>query len=130
MVSEAVKRAVLSQSVALVYPSKWEGFGIPPLEAMAVGTPVIAADIPPLREVCADLAEFCDPYDIDDIAGAIVRVTRKSPAERADYAGRARQHARGYSWAAAASKLRTTLAALDVPETVRPSVVPAGYAAN
>ena len=63
LVSEPVKRAVLSKSTALVYPSKWEGFGIPPLEAMATGAQIVVSDIPPLREVCIDLGEYCDPYD-------------------------------------------------------------------
>lgn len=47
---------------ALVFPSLYEGFGIPPLEAMVQGCPVIAADIPPVREVCAEAALYADPH--------------------------------------------------------------------
>jgi glycosyltransferase involved in cell wall biosynthesis len=61
-------KALYSHAAALVFPSIYEGFGIPPLEAMSVGCPVIAADIPVLREVCADAALYFDPYDPAAIA--------------------------------------------------------------
>lgn len=54
-----------------VYPSLFEGFGIPPLEAMSQGTPILLSDIEVLREVCGDVAFYCDPYDVDDIAKKI-----------------------------------------------------------
>jgi glycosyltransferase involved in cell wall biosynthesis len=111
MVSEDAKKAILSRSTALVYPSKWEGFGIPPLEAMAAGTQVVAGDIPPLREVCIDLAEYCDPYDVDSIADAVMQTLSKSPAELVRYVERAREHARRYTWAAAAARLHASVIA-------------------
>ena len=49
-------------------PSLYEGFGIPVLEAMSQGTPVIASDIPSLREVAGDAAIYFNPQDIDDLA--------------------------------------------------------------
>lgn len=52
-----------------VYPSLYEGFGMPPLEAMACGTPVVVSSIPSLEEVCGDAALYVNPYDADDIAG-------------------------------------------------------------
>lgn len=54
-----------------VYPSLYEGFGIPPLEAMACGIPVVVSDIPPHREVCGDAALYVDPLDEVDIATKI-----------------------------------------------------------
>lgn len=54
-----------------VYPSLYEGFGIPPLEAMACGAPVVVSDIPPHREVCGDAALYTNPLDEDDIAEKI-----------------------------------------------------------
>lgn len=56
---------------ALVYPSLYEGFGLPPLEAMAHGCPVVAARAGPLPEVLADAALFFDPTDVDDLAHAL-----------------------------------------------------------
>jgi glycosyltransferase involved in cell wall biosynthesis len=55
----------------LVLPSFYEGFGLPPLEAMACGCPVVVSDIPPLREVCAGAAIYIDPGSPEDIAGAL-----------------------------------------------------------
>jgi len=61
--SDAEIAALLGGPRALVFPSLYEGFGIPPLEAMTLGCPVIASDIPATREVCADAALYFDPAD-------------------------------------------------------------------
>lgn len=58
----------------LVYPSFYEGFGLPPLEAMACGTPVIASNVTSLPEVCYDSALLIDPYNIEDLSYAIEKV--------------------------------------------------------
>lgn len=58
----------------LVYPSFYEGFGLPPLEAMACGAPVIASNITSLPEVCKDSAFLVNPYDIEALSSAICRV--------------------------------------------------------
>ena len=52
----------------LVYPSFYEGFGLPPLEAMACGTPVIASNVTSIPEICSDSALLIDPYDIDKLS--------------------------------------------------------------
>jgi glycosyltransferase involved in cell wall biosynthesis len=54
------------QAAGLVFPSRYEGFGIPPLESMVNGCPVLASDIPPVREVCGDAAYY---YGVDDADG-------------------------------------------------------------
>lgn len=56
-----------SASKALVYPSFYEGFGLPPIECMACGTPVIASNLTSMPEVCQDAAILVDPYDVDEI---------------------------------------------------------------
>jgi glycosyltransferase involved in cell wall biosynthesis len=62
---------VLNQATALVFPSLWEGFGFPVLEAMACGTPVITSNVSSLPEVAGDAALLVDPYDVGEIATAM-----------------------------------------------------------
>ena len=63
-----------SNAVGFVYPSLYEGFGIPPLEAQACGCAVLAADIPPLHEVLGDSGLYCNPYDVNDIAKGMRKI--------------------------------------------------------
>ena len=62
----------------LVYPSLYEGFGLPPLEAMACGTPVIASNVTSLPEVCRNSAILIDPNDIDELCYSMERVLTDS----------------------------------------------------
>ncbi len=66
--SDAEGAALYTHAAAHVFPSLYEGFGIPPLEAMASGCPVIASDIPVTREVCGDTARYFRPHDADALA--------------------------------------------------------------
>src|SRR5439155_17364884 len=75
-VSEADKVALLGGAVALVYPSLYEGFGFPVLEAMACATPVVTSDVSALPEVAGDAAILVSPGDVDAIAGGMDRVLR------------------------------------------------------
>lgn len=59
---------------ALVFPSLYEGFGLPPLEAMACGCPVIVSNVASLPEVCGDAVLYCDPNDSRDIAAKIIKI--------------------------------------------------------
>ena len=63
--------SLMQHARALVYPSLWEGFGFPPLEAMALGLPVVTHDVAPLREVCEDAARYADATDPAALADAI-----------------------------------------------------------
>ena len=65
---------VMNQAIALVFPSLWEGFGLPVLEAMACGTPVITSIVSALPEVAGDAALLINPYKVDEIADAMCRV--------------------------------------------------------
>jgi glycosyltransferase involved in cell wall biosynthesis len=66
---------VINQAIALVFPSLWEGFGLPVLEAMACGTPVITSNISALPEIAGDAAMLIDPYNVSEMADAMRRVT-------------------------------------------------------
>jgi glycosyltransferase involved in cell wall biosynthesis len=59
------------RAAAVVFPSLYEGFGQPPLEAMASGCPVAVADAGSLREVCGDAARYFDPMSPEDMAAAV-----------------------------------------------------------
>ncbi len=60
-VSDAALRSLYEHAACFVFPSRYEGFGLPALEAMACGAPVVASDIPSLREVCGAAALYADP---------------------------------------------------------------------
>jgi len=77
-VEDHVRRWLLGEAVMLAYPSIWEGFGLPPIEAMAAGTPVLAGDRSCMPEVCGDAALLVDPYDVAAIAEGIRRLVTDS----------------------------------------------------
>lgn len=97
-------KALYMHAAALVFPSTYEGFGIPPLEAMSLDCPVIASDIPVVREVCADAARYFDPLDISAMTGAINDVLQNRIDSGALIsAGRRRTQA--FSWRRSAGEL-------------------------
>lgn len=98
--------ALLSAAVALVYPSVFEGFGLPVLEAMACGTPVIASRATSLPEVAGDAALLFDPHNQGELVEAMQRLLSNTQL-RAQLRAQGLQRAAGYSWDACA---RETLA--------------------
>jgi glycosyltransferase involved in cell wall biosynthesis len=91
---------VVAGAAVLAFPSRQEGFGLPPLEALAAGVPVVAADLPVLREILGEAAELVDADDPAALAGAIAKALADDggPAARA-----ARQaHAARFTWTACA----------------------------
>jgi glycosyltransferase involved in cell wall biosynthesis len=106
-VSEERLQALYHGATALAYPSLYEGFGLPVLEAMAAGTPVIASRAASLPEVLGDAGLLLDPLDAGAWATAIVKVVNDEHArERMRRAGKAR--AATFTWE------RTARATLDV----------------
>lgn len=88
---------LLNQALALVFPSLWEGFGLPILEAMACGCPVIASHVASIPEVAGDAALLVDPYDLQQLADAMV-VLAKEEDVRSHLQQLGRDRARHFSW--------------------------------
>ena len=92
-------------TIALIYPSFDEGFGLPALEAMSFGTPVVASDIPVFREILGDAALLVDPYDVNALRTAMLALcTDETLRSRCQTRGHAL--VKTYSWAATANQLR------------------------
>jgi glycosyltransferase involved in cell wall biosynthesis len=90
-------------ATALVYPSLYEGFGLPALEAMSAGCPVVCSRTGSLPEVCGDAAEYFDPHAPESIAVAIERVVM-SPGRRQELITRGLQRSGEFSWDRCAAK--------------------------
>ena len=104
---------------ALVYPSCYEGFGLPPLEAMANQCPVVSSHASAMPEVIGDAAEFFDPFDRDSIASAIQNVVQ-SQARTNDLIAKGLTRVQQFTWQACAGqhlalyrKLSGTVAAVQ-----------------
>lgn len=89
--------ALMAGARAFAFPSIYEGFGLPPLEAMAAGVPVVAGRAGSLPEVLGDAPFWCDPLDPASIAEALCRAVGDEAA-RAAAVQRGRQRAAGYDW--------------------------------
>lgn len=93
--------ALYSCAAAFVFPSLYEGFGLPPLEAMACGTPVVTSNVSSLPEVVGDAALTVDPYDVAALAAAIERALTDEPL-RAELRARGLARAAQFTWERAA----------------------------
>jgi glycosyltransferase involved in cell wall biosynthesis len=89
---------------AFVFPSLYEGFGLPPLEAMACGTPVVTSNVSSLPEVAGDAALLVDPYDAEAIAAGICQALTDEPL-RTELIARGYERARSFSWAQSVKKI-------------------------
>jgi glycosyltransferase involved in cell wall biosynthesis len=96
-VPEADLPALYSGALCFVYPSYFEGFGLPPLEAMQCGTPVIAGNRTSLPEVVGDAGLLVDPFDVDELAGAMAKMLDE-PALREGLRIKGLDRARLFSW--------------------------------
>jgi len=102
--------ALYGGAALFVFPSLYEGFGLPPLEAMACGTPVVSSGTSSLPEVLGDAAAYVDdPRDAEAMADAIVRVIDDGML-RATLAERGRRRAATYTWESAAERTWRVLA--------------------
>jgi glycosyltransferase involved in cell wall biosynthesis len=98
--------AVLYRLAAVfVFPSLYEGFGLPPLEAMASGTPVVTSNVSSLPEVAGGAAVLVDPYDVRSIVDGITRVLT-DPVLAAELRARGIERAREFSWERSVARTR------------------------
>ena len=96
-IDEIYKSAVIKMAKVLVYPSFYEGFGFQPLEAMALGTPVIASQLTSLPEVVGDSGLLINPYDSSSISGAIDSILDNEDL-RNKFILKGTQKALGFNW--------------------------------
>ncbi|MBI1341236.1 glycosyltransferase [bacterium] len=117
-ISDGALRALIEGAAAFVFPSRTEGFGLPPLEAMTLGTPAILSPGGALKEVGGAAAAFADPDDVGAWVAAILGHAAIGPQERATRSERARAHAARFTWARAVDAFIAELDRLpDLPET-------------
>jgi glycosyltransferase involved in cell wall biosynthesis len=110
-VSDEELAALYQQCRVFCYPSLYEGFGLPVLEAMSAGAAVITSDVSSLPEVAGDAALYADPYDRRAIRNAITRLL-DSPGEREVLQRRARERAAKFSWDRTAERALAHLVAV------------------
>ena len=104
-VSDDTLAALYRLAAVFVFPSLYEGFGLPPLEAMASGAPVITSNVSSLPEVVGDAALLIDPYDPEAIADAMARVLSDETL-RAQLRARGLLRARHFSWERSIGRVR------------------------
>jgi glycosyltransferase involved in cell wall biosynthesis len=93
--------ALMNSAQVFVYPSLYEGFGLPPLEAMACGTPVVCSNAASLPEVVGDAAILVNPLETNEMADAIARVL-SDPARRQEMCAKSIAQAARFTWERAA----------------------------
>ncbi|HEY6511138.1 MAG TPA: glycosyltransferase family 1 protein [Burkholderiaceae bacterium] len=103
-VDDATLKALYQRALALVFPSLYEGFGLPLLEAMHNGCPVVASNAAAVREVCGDAAVYCDALQPQGIADALREVIEQ-PARRDELRERGRSRAGQFGWDTSAQSL-------------------------
>jgi glycosyltransferase involved in cell wall biosynthesis len=107
-VADSELPALYSGALALIFPSLYEGFGLPALEAMACGTPVIVSCAGALPEVVGEAGLYFDPHEVRQIAEALQSIL-SDPALRRELGQKGLQHARQFSWQSAAEQIYTIL---------------------
>ncbi len=108
---EDILPAILSGARALLFPSLYEGFGLPVIEAMACGAPTVVSRCGSLPEIAGDAALFVDAVDVEDLADALVRLAHDDTL-RADLSAKGLERAKLFSWDRAAAQYDALFARL------------------
>ncbi|NPT46122.1 glycosyltransferase [Paraburkholderia sp. 1N] len=123
-VSDGELRALYENAACFVFPSLYEGFGLPPLEAMLCGCPVVVSREASLPEICGDAAVYCDARSVEDIADKVAQLMGDA-ALRDTWRARGRAHARHFRWERSARQLLDVLERqLGAGEAARPVRAP------
>lgn len=104
--SDADLKSFLSGSRGFVFPSLYEGFGLPPLEAMGCGTRVAVSEIDVLKEICGDCAVYFDPHSPESIANQLEVLCSEPNAKRSENIANGISHASEFNWERAAREHR------------------------
>ena len=110
-VSQIELLALVANADALALPSLYEGFGFPPLEAMAAGVPTLVARSGSLPEICGNAALYCEPMDVYDIIRGIISILTEAEL-RGRLISAGREQVRKYSWATCAQRTADAMRAL------------------
>jgi glycosyltransferase involved in cell wall biosynthesis len=102
--SDRVLASVYRKCGLLVMPSDREGFGLPLLEAMACGLPVVASDIPVLREIGGEAVVYAEAGNVDAFVNAVLRLVRERPAVTEQCRGKGLARVEKFSWSACVDK--------------------------
>ncbi len=95
-INESQKTTLYQNAIATVLPSTYEGFGIPAIESMKLGTPVIVSNIPPFKEVVQNSGLFIDPTDTNDLCQKMVEIS--NPKTREKYSKLGKTRADRFTW--------------------------------
>lgn len=104
--------SLYAQCDAVAFPSFWEGFGIPMLEAMAFGVPIVASDVSSMPEIAREFAYYCDPYSVDSIELALRQALSLTDDRRLARAEQARRWAGHFDWRSFAADYMAVLEAV------------------
>ena len=107
-ISDGEMKQLYAGAAALALPSLYEGFGLPPVEAMAAGVPALVSRAASLPEVCQDAALYCDPLDVEDMAIQLRRILTDQPLRQA-LCAKGRMRARQLNWDSCAQAYENTM---------------------
>jgi len=113
-VDDDTLRHLYAGAKAFIFPSLYEGFGFPPLEAMSCGTPVAASRVSSIPEILGDAAAYFDPYSVDDMTNAITHLINDQGMQ-AELIERGRKRVSEYAWNTCASETLDVYTRTTVP---------------